>query len=83
MEICLLDGHMEDVRAVGAHTITTSGIFLKQDKKVEGQIDRNKMSTARGGPSREWGNFPQVHCVYVGLAGPILRRGCWGSLTCC
>lgn len=44
---------MEDVRAAGAHTITTSGIFLKQEKKVEGQKDRNKMSEERRGPSRE------------------------------
>lgn len=39
---------MEDVRAAGAHTITTSGIFLKQEKKVEGQKDEE-----RRGPSRE------------------------------
>lgn len=44
---------MEDVRAAGAHTITTSGIFLKQGKKVEGQIDRYKTSEERRGPSRE------------------------------
>lgn len=74
---------MEDVKAAGAHTITTSGIFLKQDKKVESQKDRNKMSEERRGPSREEWNFPQVHRVYVGLAGPELRKGCWGSQTCC
>lgn len=72
---------MEDVRAAGAHTITTSGIFLKQDKKVEGKIDRNEMSKERRGPSREEWNFPQFHRVYVGLAGPKLRKGCWGSQT--
>lgn len=44
---------MEDVKAAGAHTITTSGIFLKQEKKAEGQIDRNKTSEERRGPSRE------------------------------
>lgn len=70
---------MEDVKAAGAHTITTSGIFLKQEKKAEGQIDRNKMSEERRGPSREEWNFPQVHRVYVGLAGPKLSKGCCGS----
>lgn len=32
---------MEEVRAAGALTITTTGIFLKQEKKVEGP-DRQK-----------------------------------------
>lgn len=36
--------------AAWAHS---SRIFLKQDKKVECQLDRNKMSEERGGPSRE------------------------------
>lgn len=56
--------------AAGACTVITSRIFLKQGKKVEGQLDRNNMSEERRGPSREEWNFPQVQCVYLGLAGP-------------
>ena len=41
------------------------------------------MSEEARGPSREEWNFPQVHRVYVGLAVPKLRKGCWGSQTCC
>ena len=70
---------MEDVRAAGAHIITTSGIFLKQDKKIEGQIDRIKMSGERRRPSREEGNFPKVHRVYVGLAGPSAEERMLGK----
>lgn len=58
--------------AAWAHS---SRIFLKQDKKVECQLDRNKMSEERGGPSREEGNFPQVCCVYVGLVRLYTKEG--------
>lgn len=72
--MCHCDGNMEDFMAAGAHTITTGRIFLKQDKKARGQLDRNKKSEERRGPSREDWNFPQLCHVYVGLTGPYTEE---------
>lgn len=65
---------MEDFRAAGAHTITAGRIFLKQGKKSQGPARQKYNEWGEKGPSREEWNFPQVQCIYVGLAGPFNKE---------
>lgn len=50
LDICLCDGHLEEVKAAGAHAVTTTGIFLKQEKKLDG-LARKRARRERGYPS--------------------------------
>lgn len=65
--ICLCDGHLEEGKAAGAHIMTTTGIFLKQEQEI-GRVSQKTSQEGERVPFREERNFPQVLSVYVGLA---------------
>lgn len=71
LEICSCDGHLEEVWAAAAHTITTSGIFLKQEKNVE-ESDQQKLNKpgVRGGPLERSETFHRFSMFMWGWQDP-------------
>lgn len=72
-------GNMEDVRLKGHTPLPPVKFSSIKTKKWRALYILKQISEEKGGPSREEWNFPQVHCVYVGLACPYTEEKILGK----